>query len=131
MRDRLGRIECRQFVGFQHIWRTKNNGGLSRRWILAECDASLKRLGLDHVDIYYLHRDYNGMQLEEPLRALEALLRDGKIRYWGVSNFRDWRIAEVSIGRANATLEMQLHRVQSYDFQKGSFTNVDVVTNYQ
>ena len=61
----------------------------------ASCDASLQRLRTDHVDIYYLHRDYNGMDLEEPLRALDALLRAGKIRYWGVSNFRGWRIAEM------------------------------------
>ena len=47
------------------------------------------------MDIYYLHRDYNGMNLEEPLRAIEAMLRAGKIRYWGVSNFRGWRTAEV------------------------------------
>jgi aryl-alcohol dehydrogenase-like predicted oxidoreductase len=39
--------------------------------------------GCDHIDIWYLHRDYNGMDLEEPLRALETLLRAGKIRYWG------------------------------------------------
>ena len=72
-----------------------NETHYSRAWVLRECEASLKRLGTGHVDIYYLHRDYNGMDLEEPLRAIETLLRDGKIRYWGVSNFRGWRIAEV------------------------------------
>jgi aryl-alcohol dehydrogenase-like predicted oxidoreductase len=63
--------------------------------MLRECDASLRRLQTDHIDIYYLHRDFNGMDLEEPLRALGDLLRAGKIRYWGVSNFRGWRIAEM------------------------------------
>jgi len=72
-----------------------NESRYSRRWLLRECDASLQRLGTDHIDIYYLHRDFNGMDLEEPLRAVEALLRAGKVRYWGVSNFRGWRIAEV------------------------------------
>ena len=72
-----------------------NEGHYSRSWMLREIDASLARLQTDHVDILYLHRDYNGMNLEEPLRALEAVLRAGKIRYWGVSNFRGWRIAEV------------------------------------
>ena len=48
--------------------------------MLRECEASLKRLGTDHVDLYYLHRDFNGMDLEEPLRVIDALLRDGKIR---------------------------------------------------
>lgn len=71
-----------------------NHGRYARRWMLAECEASLRRLATDHVDILYLHRDYNGMDLEEPLRALEQLLRDGKIRYWGLSNFRGWRITE-------------------------------------
>jgi aryl-alcohol dehydrogenase-like predicted oxidoreductase len=72
-----------------------NEGHYSRSWMLREVEASLKRLQVDHVDILYLHRDYNGMDLEEPLRALDAMLRGGKIRYWGVSNFRGWRIAEI------------------------------------
>ena len=68
----------------------------SRAWLMRECEASLQRLRTDYIDIYYLHRDFNGMDLEEPLRAIEALLRAGKIRYWGVSNFRGWRIAEIA-----------------------------------
>jgi aryl-alcohol dehydrogenase-like predicted oxidoreductase len=72
-----------------------NQQGYARTWVLRECEASLRRLGTDHVDVYYLHRDFNGMDLEEPLRAIDTLLRDGKIRYWGVSNFRGWRIAEM------------------------------------
>ena len=71
-----------------------NEGHFSRSWMLHEVDASLARLRTDYVDILYLHRDNNGMDLEEPLRALDAMLRAGKIRYWGVSNFRGWRIAE-------------------------------------
>ena len=72
-----------------------NEGQFSRTWMLREIDASLARMQTDYVDILYLHRDDNGMNLEEPLRALDAMLRAGKIRYWGVSNFRGWRIAEV------------------------------------
>ena len=71
-----------------------NESHYSRAWMMREVDASLARLQMDHVDILYLHRDYIGMDLEEPLRALDALLRAGKIRYWGVSNFHGWRIAE-------------------------------------
>jgi aryl-alcohol dehydrogenase-like predicted oxidoreductase len=71
-----------------------NEGHYSRSWMLREVQASLQRLQTDHVDILYLHRDYNGMDLEEPLRALDAMLRSGAIRYWGLSNFRGWRIAE-------------------------------------
>jgi aryl-alcohol dehydrogenase-like predicted oxidoreductase len=72
--------------------------------MMQEVEASLSRLSTDYIDIYYLHRDYNGMDLEEPLRAIDALLRAGKIRYWGVSNFRGWRIAEVM--RLAAALNM-------------------------
>jgi aryl-alcohol dehydrogenase-like predicted oxidoreductase len=72
-----------------------NEGHFSRSWILREVDASLQRLQTDNVDILYLHRDINGMDLEEPLRAIDALIATGKIRYWGVSNFRGWRIAEI------------------------------------
>ena len=72
-----------------------NEGHYSRAWMLRAVETSLRRLQTDHVDILYLHRDYQGMDLEEPLRTLEALLRDGKIRYWGLSNFLGWRIAEV------------------------------------
>ena len=73
----------------------ENEGHFSRTWMLREVDASLQRLQTDHVDILYLHRDNNAMDLEEPLRALDALLAAGKIRYWGVSNFAGWRIAEM------------------------------------
>ena len=73
-----------------------NESAYSRAWVLRECDASLQRLACDHIDIYYLHRDFNGMDLEEPLRAIDALLHAGKIRYWGISNFRGWRIAEAA-----------------------------------
>jgi len=72
-----------------------NQGHYSRSWMQHEIDASLQRLQTDYVDILYMHRDFNGMDLEEPLRALDAMLRAGKIRYWGVSNFRGWRIAEM------------------------------------
>lgn len=72
-----------------------NEGHYSRAWMLRELEASLRRLQTDYIDIYYLHRDFVGMNLEEPLRALDAMMRSGKIRYWGVSNFRGWRIAEM------------------------------------
>jgi aryl-alcohol dehydrogenase-like predicted oxidoreductase len=72
-----------------------NEGHYSRTWIVREVEASLRRLGTEHVDILYLHRDFNGMNFVEPLQALGDLIRSGKLRYWGVSNFRGWRIAEL------------------------------------
>jgi aryl-alcohol dehydrogenase-like predicted oxidoreductase len=72
-----------------------NEAKYSRTWVVRECEASLQRLGTDYIDIYYMHRDFNGMDLSEAMRSIDQLLRDGKIRYWGVSNFRGWRIAEM------------------------------------
>jgi aryl-alcohol dehydrogenase-like predicted oxidoreductase len=58
-------------------------------------DGSLQRLGLDHVDIYYLHKEDHSTPLVETVAALGDLIRSGKIRYFGVSNYRAWRIAEI------------------------------------
>ncbi|MFJ1258856.1 aldo/keto reductase [Cupriavidus sp. CuC1] len=73
-----------------------NHSHYSRVWILREAEESLRRLGTDYLDILYLHRDYPGENLEEPVRAMGDLIRAGKIRYWALSNFRGWRIAEVA-----------------------------------
>jgi aryl-alcohol dehydrogenase-like predicted oxidoreductase len=72
-----------------------HTGGLSRRWIYQACDASLQRLKLDYIDIYYLHKDDRDTAIAETVAAVGDLIRAGKIRYFGVSNFRGWRIAEV------------------------------------
>jgi aryl-alcohol dehydrogenase-like predicted oxidoreductase len=73
----------------------RNNGGLSRRWLMQACDESLGRLATDWIDIYYLHYDDAVTPVEEFVGAVGDLIRTGKIRYFGVSNFRGWRIAEV------------------------------------
>jgi aryl-alcohol dehydrogenase-like predicted oxidoreductase len=72
-----------------------NCRGLSRRWLMKAIDGSLQRLGLDHVDIYYLHKEDHATPLAETVAALGDLIRSGKIRYFGVSNYRGWRIAEI------------------------------------
>ena len=74
-----------------------NNGGLSRRWLLHEIDASLERLACDHIDIWYFHRDDRDTPLEETLGAVADIIRAGKVRYFGLSNFQAWRIAEVTL----------------------------------
>lgn len=56
-----------------------NESHYSRSWMLRELDNNLQRLQTDHVDILYMHRDVIGMDLEEPLRAIDAMLRAGKI----------------------------------------------------
>ena len=70
--------------------------GLGRKWLLQACTDSLKRLGTDYIDIYYLHLEDLATPLEETVLAVRSLMEAGKIRYFGVSNFRAWRIAEVS-----------------------------------
>src|SRR5262252_10967648 len=72
-----------------------NRGGLSRRWVLQSADESLKRLGTDYIDIYYLHKEDHATPLEETVRAMGELIRQGKVRYFGVSNYRAWRVAEI------------------------------------
>jgi aryl-alcohol dehydrogenase-like predicted oxidoreductase len=72
-----------------------NERGLSRKWLMQAVEASLKRLGTDYIDIYYLHKEDHATPLDETVRALGDLVRDGKIRYFGVSNHRSWRIAEI------------------------------------
>ena len=71
-----------------------NEGYYSRAWMLREVETSLQRLQTDRIDILYLHRDRADLHLEEPLYALKHLMDGGKILYWGISNFRGWRIAE-------------------------------------
>jgi aryl-alcohol dehydrogenase-like predicted oxidoreductase len=72
-----------------------NAGGLSRKWIMRAADASLRRLGTDYIDIYYLHKEDLTTPLAETVRALGDLVRAGKIRYFGVSNYKSWRVAEI------------------------------------
>jgi len=72
-----------------------NRAGLSRRWVLQAAEESLKRLGTDTIDIYYLHKEDHSTPLEETVRAMGDLMRAGKIRYFGVSNYRAWRVAEI------------------------------------
>jgi aryl-alcohol dehydrogenase (NADP+) len=72
-----------------------NERGLSRRHIMEAAEASLHRLGTDWIDIYYLHKEDHTAPLAETVRAMGDLVRQGKIRYFGVSNHRAWRVAEI------------------------------------
>jgi aryl-alcohol dehydrogenase-like predicted oxidoreductase len=71
-----------------------NSGGLSRRHIIAECEASLRRLQTDHIDLYQLHRQQPDTAIDETLRALDDLVRAGKVRYLGTSTFAAWQVVE-------------------------------------
>ncbi|MCC2106950.1 MAG: aldo/keto reductase, partial [Hyphomicrobiales bacterium] len=75
--------------------KVRNHRGLSRVWMTQACEASLRRLGVEAIDVYYLHREDHGTALEETVLAIADLVRAGKIRHFGVSNFRAWRVAEI------------------------------------
>ncbi len=69
-----------------------NDVGLSRKHVVAGCEASLRRLGTDYIDLYQVHMWDAATPLEETLSALTDLLRQGKVRYIGVSNFTGWQL---------------------------------------
>ena len=69
-----------------------NDIGLSRKHIIDSCNASLMRLGTDYIDLYQVHSFDPRTPLEETLRTLDDLVRDGKVRYIGASNFTGWQL---------------------------------------
>ena len=71
-----------------------NDGGLSRKHVLEQCDASLRRLGTDYIDLYQCHRYDDETPLDETIRALDDLVRQGKILYVGVSEWTADQIAD-------------------------------------
>ena len=71
-----------------------NNSGASRLHMVRALEASLKRLNTDSVDIYYVHTPDYTVPIEETLRALDDMVRSGKVRYIACSNFRTWRLME-------------------------------------
>ncbi|WP_339416262.1 MULTISPECIES: aldo/keto reductase [unclassified Pseudomonas] len=82
-------------VGFGPPDGLPNRSGLSRKHIFNALEASLTRLDTDYLDIYYLHREDHNTPLDVTVSAIGDLIRQGKVRYWGLSNYRGWRIAEV------------------------------------
>lgn len=71
-----------------------NDEGLSRRHIIKACDESLRRLGTDYIDLYQVHSPDPTTPIEETMRALDDLVRSGKVRYLGCSNYLAWQLAE-------------------------------------
>jgi len=71
-----------------------NAAGNSRRHIIEQCEASLKRLGTDYVDLYQIHRPDSQVPIDETLRALDDLVRAGKVRYIGTSTYAAWQSVE-------------------------------------
>jgi aryl-alcohol dehydrogenase-like predicted oxidoreductase len=71
-----------------------DNAGGSRRYVVSAVEASLRRLGTDRIDLYQMHRPDPETPIDETLRALDDLVRDGKVLYLGNSNFSGWQIAD-------------------------------------
>lgn len=87
-----------------------NQSGMSRKWIIQAAEGCLRRLGTDYIDILYIHKADFAAPMEEMVQAFADLIRAGKMRYFGVSNFKAWRMAETvhlareaGIGRPVAT----------------------------
>jgi aryl-alcohol dehydrogenase-like predicted oxidoreductase len=79
---------------FYPLRKDPNGRGLSRKAILAEIDASLRRLGMDHVDLYQIHRWDAETPIEETLEALHDVVKAGKARYLGASSMFAWQLAK-------------------------------------
>ena len=90
-----------------------NDLGTSRLAIMREVEASLKRLGTDYIDLYQVHSFDSTTPLEETLKALDDLVRQGKVRYIGLSNFSAWQIANAD-GLAKLLGTEKLCSVQAY-----------------
>jgi len=69
-----------------------NDAGLSRHYLIRACEASLRRLGTDYIDLYQVHQWDGQTPLEETLEALDTLVRSGKVRYVGCSNYSGWQL---------------------------------------
>jgi aryl-alcohol dehydrogenase-like predicted oxidoreductase len=77
-----------------------NNAGLSRHHLIRACEASLRRLGTDYIDLYQVHEWDGQTPLDETLHALDHLVTSGKVRYIGASNYAGWQLAK-ALGRSD------------------------------
>nr|WP_296072934.1 aldo/keto reductase [uncultured Actinoplanes sp.] len=103
----------------------RNHRGSSRRWLVTELEHSLRRLGVDHVDLYQIHRWDPATSDEETLAALTDLQRAGKIRYFGSSTFPAYRIVEAQWAAKDNHLSRYATEQPSYSIlQRGAESHV-------
>lgn len=98
---------------YSRVGQGVNDMGASRGHIMDAVEASLKRLQTDHIDLYQIHANDDATPLEETLRALDDLIRQGKVRYIGVSNWQSWKIA-TSFGLSRLHNLNRFETVQAY-----------------
>lgn len=101
---------------YEPMSRDVNDRGLSARHIQMACEASLKRLGVDHIDLYQMHHIDRTAPMEEIWQAMDRLIAQGKITYVGSSNFPGWKIAQanekaISRGRLGLVSEQSLYNL--------------------
>ncbi|MFF5899580.1 aldo/keto reductase [Streptomyces argenteolus] len=107
----------------------RNHRGASRRWLVTELDNSLRRLGVDHVDLYQIHRWDPSVSDEETLSALTDLQRSGKIRYFGSSTFPAYRVVQAQWAAREHHLGRYVTEQPSYSIlQRGIESHVLPVT---
>ncbi|MFC8366816.1 MULTISPECIES: aldo/keto reductase [unclassified Streptomyces] len=107
----------------------RNHRGSSRRWLVTALDDSLRRLGVDHVDLYQIHRWDPATSDEETLSALTDLQRAGKIRYFGSSTFPAYRVVQAQWAAREHRLSRYVTEQPSYSvLQRGVESDVLPVT---
>ncbi len=99
--------------GYMRMGPGRNAVGASRGHIMAAVEASLRRLQVDHVDLYQIHQSDSLTPIDETLRALDDLVRQGKLRYVGCSNWPAWKVA-LSFGTAALHDRTRFETVQAY-----------------
>lgn len=106
--------KCRFPIGFGMTEKPgPHDMGLSRKHVVEACEASLRRLGTDFVDLYQVHMQDNTVRIDETLRALDDLVTAGKVRYVGCSNYTGYRLVE-SLWSAEKN---RTHRFESVQLQ--------------
>jgi aryl-alcohol dehydrogenase-like predicted oxidoreductase len=106
--------KCRFPIGFGQTEKPgPHDMGLSRQHIMAACEASLRRLGTDVIDLYQVHMQDTSVRIDETLRALDDLVTQGKVRYVGCSNYTGYRLVE-SLWSADRN---RTHRYESVQLQ--------------
>lgn len=108
--------------GRQPMGHGPNSHGASRLHLMRELDASLKRLGTDFVDFYYVHTPDDETPIDETLRALDDMVRSGRVHYVACSNFRAWRVCEAlwqsdKLGLDRITCVQPLYNIVNRDIE--------------
>ncbi len=94
-----------------------NDAGLSRHHVISGCEASLRRLGTDHIDLYQVHEWDGHTPIEETLEALDLLVTSGKVRYVGASNYASWQLMKALATAASQGLPRFVSQQIYYSLQ--------------